>query len=166
MREADRGVFFREVGTHIIILAVHVDDCMITGSSGKLISVFKREINEKHKITDLGPAHWLLGIKITRDLANKTIALSQHSYIESIITRFNFDDLKPLSTPMDPSIQLLKSQSPTKLVNIAKMKNVPYREAVGSLMYAAMETRPDIAFATSTVAQFSEHPRWVHWKAV
>ena len=142
--EADHGVFFREVGTHIVILAVHVDDCMITGSSGKLISGFKKEINEKYKITDLEPAHWLLGIKITCDFVNKTIALSQHSYIESIIARFNFDDLKPLSTPMDPSIQLLKSQSPTKLVDIAKMKNVPYREAVGSLMYAAMGTRPDM----------------------
>jgi hypothetical protein len=139
---------------------------MITGSSGKLISGFKREMNEKYKITDLGPAHWLLGIKITRDLANKTIALSQHSYIESIITRFNFNDLKPLSTPMDPSIPLSKSQSPTKLADIAKMKNVPYREAVGSLMYAAMGTRPDIAFATSTVAQFSENPGWAHWEAV
>src|SRR5271168_4879630 len=46
------------------------------------------------------------------------------------------------------------------------MKNVPYREAVGSLMYAAMGTRPDIAFATSTVAQFSENPGWPHWEAV
>ena len=44
------------------------------------------------------------------------------------------------------------------LADIAKMKNVPYREAVGSLMYAAMGTRPDIAFATSTVAQFLENP--------
>ena len=46
------------------------------------------------------------------------------------------------------------------------MKNVPYREAVGSLMYAAMGTRPDIAFATSTVAQFSDNPGWAHWEAV
>jgi hypothetical protein len=67
---------------------------------------------------------------------------------------------------MDPSAPLSKSQSPSKLEDIAKMKNVPYREAVGSLMYAAMGTRPDIAFATSTVAQFSENPGWAHWEAV
>ena len=47
-----------------------------------------------------------------------------------------------------------------------KMKNIPYHEAVGSLMYAAMGMRPDIAFATSTVAQFSENPGWIHWEAV
>src|SRR5271168_4268763 len=65
------------IGTHIVILAVHVDDCMVTGSSEKLVNVFKREMNEKYRLTDLGPAHWLLGIKITRDLDNKSISLSQ-----------------------------------------------------------------------------------------
>ena len=164
--EADHGVFFKEIGTYIIILAVHVDDCMVTGSSGKLVNDFKRDMNTKYRITDLGPAHWLLGIKITRDFDNQIISLSQHSYIDSIITRFNFNDLKPLSIPMDPSVPLSRSQSPTKIEDVAKMKSVPYREAVGSLMYAAMGTRPDIAFATSTVAQFSENPGWIHWEAV
>lgn len=53
-----------------------------------------------------------------------------------------------------------------KLDEILKMRNVPYHEAVGSLMYAAMGTRPDIAFATSTVAQYCENPGWKHWEAV
>ena len=164
--EADHGVFFKYIGKDIVILAVHVDDCMVTGSSTTLVNKFKREMNGKYKLTDLGPANWLLGIKISRDLANKTISLSQHAYIEAIITRFNFDDLKPSSIPIDPSAPLSKSQSPNKLQDIAKMRNVPYREAVGSLMYAAMGTRPDIAFATSTVAQFSDNPGWIHWEAV
>jgi len=164
--ETDHGVFYKETGNSIVILAVHVDDCMVTGSSTSFINKFKIEINEKYKLTDLGPAHWLLGIKITRNHSEKIISLSQHAYIKSIITRFNFNDLKPLSIPIDPSVPLLKSQSSSKLEDIMKMKNVPYREAVGSLMYAAMGTRPDIAFATSTVAQFSENPGWIHWEAV
>jgi hypothetical protein len=69
-----------------------------------------------------------------------TIALSQHAYIDSIITRFNFEDLKPSLIAMDPAAPLLKSQSPTTLADIAKMANIPYPEAVGSLMYAAMGT--------------------------
>jgi hypothetical protein len=67
---------------------------------------------------------------------------------------------------MDPSAPLSKSQSPTKHADIARMCNVPYREAVGSLVYAAMGTRPNIAFAVSTVAQFSDNPGWAHWEAV
>jgi Reverse transcriptase (RNA-dependent DNA polymerase)/gag-polypeptide of LTR copia-type len=164
--EVDHGVFFKEVGNHIIIFAVHVDDGMVTGSSVPLINKFKEEMNAKYTLTDLGAVNWLLVIKITRDLVNRTISLSQHAYIDAIITKFNFDDLKPLSIPMDPSAPLSKSQSPSKLEDIAKMKNVPYREAVGSLMYAAMGTRPDIAFATSMVAQFSDNPGWAHWEAV
>src|ERR1700678_3037123 len=123
-------------------------------------------MNTKYQITDLGPAHWLLGIKITCNFDNQIISLSQHSYIDSIITRFNFNNLNPLSIPMDPSVPLSRSQSPTKIKDLAKMKSVPYREAVGSLMYAAMGTRPDIVFAMSTVAQFSENPGWIHWEAV
>ena len=164
--EADHGVFLKEIGDDIIILAVHVDDCMITRSSTKHISNFKVEMNAKYKLTNLGPAHWLLGIKITHDLANNSISLSQEAYIESIITRFNFNDLKPSLIPINPSAPLLKSQSPSKLEDIAKMKNVPYRKAVGSLMYAAMGIRLDIAFAMSTVAKFSDNPGWAHWEAV
>ena len=164
--EADHGVFFKEVGKHIIIFAVHVDDGMVTGSNVALINKFKVEMNEKYSLTDLGAVNWLLGIKITRDLVNRTLSLSQHAYIDAIITKFNFDDLKPSSIPMDPSAPLTKAQSPSKLEDINKMRNVPYREAVGSLMYAAMGTRPDIAFATSTVAQFNDNPGWAHWEAV
>src|ERR1700678_648162 len=119
-------------------------------------------MNTKYRITDLGPAHWLLDIKITRDFDNQIISLSQHSYIDSIITRFNFNNLKPLSIPMDPSVPLSKSQSPTKIEDVAKMKSIPYREAVGSLMYAAMGTRPDIVFATSPGPLFSETPGVTH----
>ena len=156
----------KRMGTDTIVFAIHVDDCAVTGNSQDLIDKFMAEMNEKYKLTDTGPASWLLGIKISRDFTNKTLSLSQHTYIDSIITKFNFNDLKPLATPMDPTIPLSKTQGPSKLDDIAKMKNVPYREAVGSLMYAAMGTRPDIAFATSTVAQFSENPGWTHWEAV
>ena len=149
-----------------VILAIHVDDCMATGTNQALVNEAKRKVNEKYKMTDLGPCRWLLGIKIERDLENRTTSLSQHSYIDSILTRFNFDDVKPASTPMDPTTPLTKSQSPSTLGDIAKMKNVPYREAVGSLMYASMGTRPDITFAVSTVAQFLENPGATHWEAV
>lgn len=139
--EADHRVFFKYIGKDVIILAVHVNDCMVTGSSISLVNKFKVEMNGKYKLTDLGPANWLLGIKITCDLANKTISLSQHAYIDTIITRFGFSGLEDLVIPIDPSAPLSKSQSPTKLEELAEMRNIPYREAVGSLMYAAMGNR-------------------------
>ena len=164
--EADHGVFFKRIGEDVVILAVHVDDCAVTGNSMTIIEEFMIEMNKKYKLTDTGPASWLLGIKITRDLTNRKLSLSKHAYIEAIITKYNFNDLKPLAIPIDPSIPLSKTQGPSKLEDVARMKNIPYREAVGSLMYAAMGTRPDIAFATSTVAQFCDNPGWVHWEAM
>ena len=164
--EADHGVFYKEVGKHIVIFLVLVDDGMVTGSDIKLIKKFKIDMNAKYRLTDLGAVNWLLGIKITRDLINQTLSLSQHAYINAIIMRFKFDDLKPSSIPIDPSAPLSKSQSPNKIEDITKMRSVPYREAVTSLMYAAMGMRPDIAFAMSTVAQFSDNFGWAHWEAV
>ena len=138
--EADHGIFFKQIGANIIVLAVHVNDCMLLGSSQKLIDEFEIQMNKTYKISDLGAIHWLLGIKITRDLPNHTISLLQHAYINSITLQYNFTDLKPSVIPMDPCAPLLKLQSPTKLADITRMKNVPYQEAVGSLMYAAMGT--------------------------
>ena len=67
---------------------------------------------------------------------------------------------------MDLNAQLTISQSPTKLDDIMRMQNIPYCEAVGSLMYAAMGTRPDIMFAVSTVSQFLQDLGWAHWEAM
>ena len=103
--EADQAVFYAHIGKEIIILAIHVDDCTITGSSHSLIQQYKSRINSKYSMTDLGPVNWLLGIKVTRDLAARTLSLSQTSYIDSILQYFNFTDLKPYSMPMGPSYQ-------------------------------------------------------------
>ena len=76
--EADRVIFFAHVGDHIVVLAIHVDDCTITGSSVSLQNNFKARIAAKFKLTDLGPILWLLGFAITREsqprrtCANKT----------------------------------------------------------------------------------------------
>jgi hypothetical protein len=164
--EADPAVFYIHSDTHIIILAIHVDDCTITGSSTALIHHYKAQIKSKYEFTDLGPINWLLGIKITRDRENRTISLSQSSYIDSILARFNFTDLKPFSTPMDPNIWYLKSQCPQTLEQAAEMRRIPYREAVGSILYLAVATRPDIAFPTGILSQFMENPGRVHWEGV
>ena len=75
--QADLGVFHNQVDGHTLILVVHVDDCMFTGSSPKLIAEYKQKFNARYALTDLGPISWLLGIKITRNRDERTISLSQ-----------------------------------------------------------------------------------------
>ena len=64
---ADPGVFHACNRDHPTIIAIHVDDCTITSSSAELVQDYKWKINLRHSITDLGPIHWLLGIKVTQD---------------------------------------------------------------------------------------------------
>jgi len=93
-------------------------------------------------------------------------SLCQRPYIESIARRFGFDELKPMSNPMEPSTKLHSGQSPSTGAEYAAMRHVPYREAVGSLMYASLATHPDISYAVTTVSRFSNNPGMPHWEAV
>jgi transposase InsO family protein len=163
--QTDPAVFCKREGTDLTVLAIHVDDSTITATSRRVLDDAKIKIGEKFKLTDLGPISWLLGIAIVRDEANRTISLSQSSYIDSILRRFNFEDCKALSLPMDPNSQLTKDQCPKTVAEAARMKNVPYREAVGALNWLAVGTRPDISFTVGTLAQFMENPGEAHWEA-
>ena len=139
---------------------------MIAASSSNLLQEIKHQLKGKVKISDLGEIHWLLGFEVQRDRAARTLFLSQKSYIDSIMKRYGLEDAKPLSTPMDPSARLSKTNSLTTPREFANMRNVPYREATGSLTYTVIRSCPDIAYATTAVSHFNENPGRVHWEAV
>ncbi len=166
--EVDQAVFHKrsEDGKALTVVMVHVDDCTIAATSPSLIADFKSRVAGHVDITDLGELHWLLGIEVRREREAGRLFLSQRSYLESIIRRYGFDDLKPLSIPMDPNVRLSSAQSPSTMQDFARMRDVPYHEAVGSLMYVALGTRPDIAYAVQTVSRFTAHPGIEHWDAV
>ena len=164
--ESDWGVFYRHIGIKILILASHIDNCMVTGSNKKLTKDFRANVAHQYKHTDLRPISSLLRMKVTCDHVSHTISLSQDAYLDSIITRYNFTNLKPLSISMDLNIQLSMNQSPKSLAKCTMIKNIPYREAVGSLMHLAIATCPNIAFTVAMVAQFGNDPGPVHWDAV
>ncbi|MCO5603343.1 hypothetical protein L7F22_057493 [Adiantum nelumboides] len=73
-----------------------------------------------------------------------------------------------LSTPMHPCLKLSKDDCPKFDAEKAKMAKVLYSSAVGSLMYAMVATRPDIAFAfaVGVVSRYMANPRKKHWDAV
>ncbi|KIN99446.1 hypothetical protein M404DRAFT_30492 [Pisolithus tinctorius Marx 270] len=160
------GVFYGHIGSEILILASHIDDCTVTGSSPSLIRSFKQEISTRFKISDLGPISWLLGMKVTWNREARTISLSQQSYIEAILMKYNLADCKPAAILMDPGIKLSHGEILQPAEEAACMKNVPYCAAVGSLMHLAVGTCPDIAFAVSTVTQFNNAPNMTHWEAM
>jgi hypothetical protein len=124
------------------------------------------ELSTHFKLRDLGPTSFLLGVEITRDWSKHTIYLSQCQYILDKLDEFHMSDCKPVGTPMLPGIKLTKEQCPNSSDESSEMSNIPYMNAVGSLMYLATMTRPDIAFTVGVLARFNSNPGMAHWKAV
>lgn len=144
----------------------HVDDFTIAAAKPAFIKATKDGLRKHLDIHDMGEIHWMLGLEITRNRELRTLSISQRSYIDSIVSRYGFEDAKPLSIPIVANSTLSQNDCPTTTVDIGKMAGRPYREAVGSLMYAAVGTRPDISFAVGQVAHFSDNPGPAHWEAV
>jgi hypothetical protein len=163
---ADPGVFYVHFGEHTLILIVHVDDCTLTSSCPKLMVKYKEKLDSIFPLTDLGNIHFLLSIQVVYDQHRHTISLSQSSFIDTIIARFSLTDVKPYNTPMVPSATYSKCNSPSSPTDLARMCKVPYRKAIGSLMYVAVATHPDISFAVSMLSQFLDNPGEAHWEAV
>ena len=151
---ADPGMFLAHIKDYILILVVHVNDCTLTSSLGKLIATYKVKLNKKFPLMDLRAIHFLLGIQVMHDWAEHTLSLCQSSSIDTILARFSLTHAKPYGTPMVPSASYSKHDAPFSSADIACMHKVLYHEAIGSLMYVAVTTCPDISFTVSYFSQF------------
>ena len=105
-------------------------------------------------------------MRITRDRKNRKLTLSQSEYIEKVLERFKMQDAKPVSTPLASHLKLTKEMCPKTQEEIDCMSKVPYSSVVGSLMYAMVCTRPDIAHAVGVVSRYMNDPGKEHWMAV
>ena len=164
----DQAIFHKQdkARNEVTIVTVHVDNCTIAASNLHLVEDFKDSLCKHVEVTDLGKLHWMLGLEIKRDHEAGTIHLSQGAYIDSILRHYNFDNLKPLSSPMDLAICLTTEQAPATTAEHAIMRDKPYREAISALNWAALATHPDIVFAVATVARFIANPGMAHWEAI
>ena len=143
------------------IIGVYVDDLLIAGKSDKILARIKSEIADRFEAKDLGELHYFLGVKIIQDHKKGVIWLGQPSYTNSILQQFRMDDSKQRRTPLDPSQKLVKGDENSELFD-----QEVYQSAVGRLLYLSTRTRPDIAFAVSTLAKFTSRPTEAHWTAV
>jgi hypothetical protein len=136
------------------------------GKDIKKIDRLKQELGKSFAMKDLGPAKQILGMEITRDRSSRKLWLSQERYIEKVLERFNMNAAKPVSTPLDGHFKLSDKQCPKTKAEVEEMRKIPYASAVGSLMYAMVCTRPDIAYAVGVVSRYLANPGKEHWAAV
>ena len=151
---------------NFIILLLYVDDMLIVGQDTSKISKLKSELSKSFSMKDLGPAKQILGIRIVRDRSLELIWLSQENYIKKVLERFNMDKAKPINCLLASHFKLSSSQCPISDEEKKEMQKIPYGSAVGSLMYAMVCTRSDIAHTVGVVSRFLSDPGKEHWAAV
>ena len=164
--QADHCCYFKKFDNNFIILLLYVDDMLVAGSDMQEIVNLKQKLSKQFKMKDLGAAKQILGMRIKRDTNWRTLLLSQDKYINKVLSRFNMQNAKVVSTPLGVHFRLSKEQSPKIEEERAYMAKAPYASAIGSLMYVMVYTRPDIAQVVGAVSKYMNNPGKLHWEAV
>jgi hypothetical protein len=126
----------------------------------------KNFLSSHFDMKDLDEASYVLGIEIHQNRAQRVLGLSQKAYIEKMLIRYNMDKCSISPTPIQKGDKFNEDQCPKNDFERSKMENVPYASAVGSLMYAQVCTRPDLAFATGVFSRYQKNLGWAHWIGV
>ena len=114
---------------------------------------------------DMGETSYVIGIKIHRDRFRSILGLSQETYINKVLERFQMKDCSQSVAFIMKGDKLSLNQCPKSDLEKESMKNIPYASIVGSLMYAQVCTRPDIAYASGVLGQYQSNPGMDHWRA-
>jgi hypothetical protein len=150
MNEAHKCVYYRYGGGEGVILCLYVEDILILGTSLDVIKETKDFLSNNFEMKDLGEANVILNIKLLRE-GNGRITLVQSHYVENVLSRFGYSECEPALTSYDPSKLSKKKQRMFR-------DQLRYYQIIGSLMYLASATRPDISFAVNKLSRFVSNP--------
>jgi hypothetical protein len=101
---ADHTVFFKHRESSITILAVYVDDIVITGDDIEEIKCLKEKLGKAFEVKDLGPLRYFLGIEIAR--SSRGIVLSRRKYVLDLLTETGMLGCRPCNSPIDKNHQI------------------------------------------------------------
>lgn len=153
---SDKCVYTANYEDDKVYLALYVDDGLIFARHIETLQKLTSVLNKNFKIT-IDDSKRFVGMEIQH--VNDGIFLSQTNYIDKILRKFNMSEANTVNTPADPHVCLEKS-------DVSENHNVPYREAVGSLLFLSMISRPDIAFSVSIVSRYLNNYNDTYWTAV
>lgn len=156
---ADPCVYHSDFQSERAYLALYVDDGLILTSSQKLLDSILYHLKSTFEITE-GKADYFVGLQIKRVRKDKIIIIHQQVYTETVLKRFQMFEAKPAATPIDTHVNLTLAE------NSENEQNCPFREAIGNLMFLAIVSRPDLAYAVGYVSRFLSRYSHEHWQAV
>ena len=144
-----------------LYVTIYVDDIKAFAPTDRIIDNLSSFISQKYELTDIGDLKWYLGMEINR-LENNSILLTQEKYIHDLLHRHGMEDCKSVTTPMT-QVPLIK---PSADYQCDKEQLHQYQSLLGELMHLMVQTRPDLAYCVSRLAQFMSNPTEEHWSAL
>lgn len=167
---AETCLYVLREGNKVCFLVVYVDDLLLAATDRAFMDNVKSRLRALYKMRDLGQASSVLGIKITRDRAARTVSLGQQHYVDSILKRFGMQECRDYATPMHHNVHLSATDDRDDTVllryEISPGCFVSYPQVIGALMYAMLGTRPDLAFAVGVLGRYASAPKRCHWEAL
>ena len=160
---ADHRIFISKAGLNGLVISTFVDDIKIIAPkrSGH-ISRVKAELVAAFSMVDMGPISFYLGLKVQRDRKNHTIKLSQPAYIDKVLSKFHLNKAHAVATPMKESA-ILQARIESEASTAERER---YQGIIGFIMFSMVETRPDVAIATSVASCFAKNLGHQHMEAV
>ena len=142
-----------------------MDDILLVTNDKSLLYEVKQFLSKNFDMKDMGEACYVIGIKIHRERSRGILGMSQETYISKVLERFNMKNCSPSVAPILKGDRFDLNQCLKNDFEREHKKNIPYTSAVGSLMYAQVCTRPDIAFAVGVLGRYQSNPSIDHWRA-
>ncbi|GKA12171.1 uncharacterized mitochondrial protein-like protein [Tanacetum coccineum] len=153
----DKTLFIKRHKGDILLVQVYVDDIIFGSTKKELCFTFEKLMHEKFQMSFLGELTFFLGLQVKQK--KNGIFISQDKYVDEILKKFRFIEVKTASTPMETQKPLLKDEDGEE-VDVHM-----YRSMIGSLMYLT-SSRPDIMFAVCACARYQVNPKVSHLHAV
>ena len=140
-----------------LVVVIYVDD-LIAGGMRKMREAFEKALLGRYKIKKLGRVHWCLGIEILFDIQpdEVKIEMNQTKYIRDLVVKYEMEGASTMSTPRVKD--RVNDDNETCDLNDLLPEDNNYRNITGSVMYAALATRPDIAEAVSVLTRSMQKP--------
>lgn len=157
-------VYYRSSDSGTVIAALHVDNFLSIASSKAENDRFKEQLRTVWTISNLGLPRFVVGIAVERDRDKNIVRLSQTALIDKIISQFGQADAAPVSLPMDLGLKLRRVDRLSLPQNEQlTLQKTLYRPLIGCLLYLAISTCPDIAYAVQQLSQFVDTYSTIHW---
>jgi len=161
---SDPNLFIRKSSTgRIMFLYLWVDDFQVFFhlEDEEEWKEQKKKLVERFAAKDMGPAKWILGMLITRDRKARTIKLDQEVYVTKALEKFGLDACRTYAIPAETGNAVENDSDGGG----APADRERYMEVVGTLLYAMVTTRLDIAYAVHVLTRHTKDPKQRHMEA-